>query len=174
MDIWAGTCDFQQCGILTSVDSDESVQPPFKIRNSKWCSVCSLTVILTRLAKALISLRVCAGWSEPLLVAHTTLLEISYHHSFKEWLEACTAIQWARCLIFFTYFQTLCMRAVKGTGTISLIFWLLVDIWALILSVLAILVFEILNLIQYILHSSLTSCHFSFIAPLIYHLSGSS
>ena len=25
---------------------------------------------------ALISLRVCAGWSEPLLVAHTTLLEI--------------------------------------------------------------------------------------------------
>ena len=26
---------------------------------------------------ALIRLRVCAGWSEPLLVAHTTLLEIS-------------------------------------------------------------------------------------------------
>ena len=23
-------CDFQQCGILTSVDSDEPVQPPFK------------------------------------------------------------------------------------------------------------------------------------------------
>ena len=30
-----------------------------------------------RLAKSLISLRVCADWSEPLLVAHTTLLEIS-------------------------------------------------------------------------------------------------
>ena len=29
-----------------------------------------------RLAKALIRLRVCAGWSETLLVAHTTLLEI--------------------------------------------------------------------------------------------------
>ena len=28
------TCDFQQCGILTSVDSDESLQPPFKLRNS--------------------------------------------------------------------------------------------------------------------------------------------
>ena len=27
--------DFQQCGILTSVDSDESMQPPFKLRNSK-------------------------------------------------------------------------------------------------------------------------------------------
>ena len=27
--------DFQQCGILTSVDSDEPVQPPFKLRNSK-------------------------------------------------------------------------------------------------------------------------------------------
>ena len=31
--------------------------------------------------KALISLQVCAGWSEPLLVAHTTLLEISCHSS---------------------------------------------------------------------------------------------
>ena len=28
------TCDFQQCGILTSVDSDEPVKPPFKLRNS--------------------------------------------------------------------------------------------------------------------------------------------
>ena len=27
---WAVTCDFQQCGILTSVDSDEPVQLPFK------------------------------------------------------------------------------------------------------------------------------------------------
>ena len=35
-------CDFQQCGILTSVDSDEPVQPPFKNRNSKLCSVSSL------------------------------------------------------------------------------------------------------------------------------------
>ena len=31
--------------------------------------------ILKRPAKALISLRVCAGWSEPLLVAYTKLLE---------------------------------------------------------------------------------------------------
>ena len=35
--IWAATCDFQQCGILTGVDSDEPVQPPFKDRNSKCC-----------------------------------------------------------------------------------------------------------------------------------------
>ena len=34
-NIIAVTCDFQQCGILTSVDSDEPVQPPFKLRNSK-------------------------------------------------------------------------------------------------------------------------------------------
>ena len=32
---WAVTCDFQQCGILTSVYSDESVYPPFKLRDSK-------------------------------------------------------------------------------------------------------------------------------------------
>ena len=30
---------------LTCVDSDESLQPPFKLRNSKWCSVSSLTII---------------------------------------------------------------------------------------------------------------------------------
>ena len=28
-------CDFQQCVILTSVDLDKPVQPPFKLRNSK-------------------------------------------------------------------------------------------------------------------------------------------
>ena len=33
----AATCDFQQCGTLTSVDSDEPVQPHFKLRNSKCC-----------------------------------------------------------------------------------------------------------------------------------------
>ena len=38
-------CDFQQCGILTSVDSDEPVQPPVKLRTSKRCSVCRLIVI---------------------------------------------------------------------------------------------------------------------------------
>ena len=27
--------DFQQCGILTSVDSDKPVQPPFRLRNIK-------------------------------------------------------------------------------------------------------------------------------------------
>ena len=43
--IWAMTCDFQQCGILNSVDSDEPVQHPCKLRNSKWCLVSSLSVI---------------------------------------------------------------------------------------------------------------------------------
>ena len=28
-------CDFQQCGILTSVDSDEPGEPLVKLRNSK-------------------------------------------------------------------------------------------------------------------------------------------
>ena len=34
-DMGAATCGFQQCGILTSVDSDEPVQLPFKLRNYK-------------------------------------------------------------------------------------------------------------------------------------------
>ena len=39
----------------------------------------SLTIIeySKQLAKALSRFRVCAGWSEPLLVAHATLLETS-------------------------------------------------------------------------------------------------
>ena len=39
------TWDFQQFDILTYVDSDEPLQPPFKLRNSKWCSVSNLTII---------------------------------------------------------------------------------------------------------------------------------
>ena len=38
--------------------------------------------IFKRLAKALIRLRVCAGWSKALLVVHTTLLEISCRGSY--------------------------------------------------------------------------------------------
>ena len=44
-NIGAATCDFEQRGIFRSVYSDEPVQPPFKLRNSKQCSVSSLTVI---------------------------------------------------------------------------------------------------------------------------------
>ena len=43
--IRASACDFQQLGIWTCVDLDEPLQPPFKLRNSKWCSVSSLTII---------------------------------------------------------------------------------------------------------------------------------
>ena len=35
----------QQCGILLSVHSDEPVQLPFKLWNSKWCTVSSLRII---------------------------------------------------------------------------------------------------------------------------------
>ena len=41
----ATICDVQQCGILTSVDSDEPVQPFYKLRDFKSCSVSSLTLI---------------------------------------------------------------------------------------------------------------------------------
>ena len=76
--------DFQQCGILIWNDSDEPpVQPPFKLRNSKWCSVSN--IIFKWLAKAQIRLRICAGWSEPLMVAHTTLLEIPCRSSNVLW-----------------------------------------------------------------------------------------
>ena len=41
----AEACDFQQCGILTCVDTDKPVQPPFKLSHSKCCLVSSLKVI---------------------------------------------------------------------------------------------------------------------------------
>ena len=40
--------------------------------------------IFKRVAKALIRLCACTGWSEALLVAHTTLLEISCHSLYVE------------------------------------------------------------------------------------------
>ena len=36
---------WHEINILTSVDLDEPLQPPFKLRNSKWCSVSSLPII---------------------------------------------------------------------------------------------------------------------------------
>ena len=36
---------------------------------------------------ALIRLHTCTDWSEPLLVAHTTLLQISCHSSFIKWFD---------------------------------------------------------------------------------------
>ena len=43
--IWATTYEFTQCGVLTSVYSDKHVQPPLKLRGSKWCLVSSLVFI---------------------------------------------------------------------------------------------------------------------------------
>ena len=52
--------------------------------------------IFKRQAKALIRLCVCAGWSEALLVAHTTLLEITCRGSFYRFAMFITAkrAQW--------------------------------------------------------------------------------
>ena len=45
IELWAMASDLQQCGILISVDSDEPLQPFFKLKNSKWCSFSSLTIL---------------------------------------------------------------------------------------------------------------------------------
>ena len=64
----------RHCGILARIGSDEPVRPPFKLEtsNANW------SIGFKRLAKALLRLHICAGWSKPLVLAHTTLLEISY------------------------------------------------------------------------------------------------
>ena len=106
---WAAAYDFQQFGILTNVDSDEPVQPPGKLRKSTWCSVSSLTLVeYSNDSQRLWSdwaYIVCAGWSEPLHVAHTctTLLEISCTGSNtcklthqSRWQLACHPF-WCKC-----------------------------------------------------------------------------
>ena len=50
------------CGLLLSLETPNA----------------NLSIVIKRLAKDLIRLRICAGWSKPLVLAHTTLLEISY------------------------------------------------------------------------------------------------
>ena len=70
-----------------------ALQPPVKLRNtqmvfSQWLNTYR---IFTRLAKALIRLRVCPSRSKALLVAHITLLEISCHGSIMSFV--CQTIQ---------------------------------------------------------------------------------
>ena len=72
-------CDFQQFDILTSVDSDEPLQPPFKLINSKWCSVSSLTIID---AYAQADLRLC--WSH---VPHCWKFHALAHFLFLDNIE---------------------------------------------------------------------------------------
>ena len=87
---WAVTCDFQQCGNLTSVDSDEPEQPPLKLRNSKWCSVSSLTLkeypsnkqrVWSDYAYAQADLRLC--WSH---IQHCWKSHALAHMYVYEWL----------------------------------------------------------------------------------------
>ena len=82
ISIWAPTWDFQQCGILTWIDSDEPVQPPIKLRNSKCCSVSTLTVIEYSSNQQRLWSDCAYEQAEPLQDAHTTLLEISCHGSY--------------------------------------------------------------------------------------------
>ena len=73
---WAAT----QCGILTSVDSDDPVQPPFKLTNSKRCSVSSLTLIeySSDYSKGSVRLCICAGWSGALLIVGNLMSRLNY------------------------------------------------------------------------------------------------
>ena len=52
------------CGLPASLETPNAVQSDSSFTSHS---------IFMRLAKALINLRVCAGWSEPLLDAHTTV-----------------------------------------------------------------------------------------------------
>ena len=95
----------------------------FKLRNSKWCSVSSLTFR----GKTLIRLRVCAGWSEALLV---TLFEISWHGSFfhevqtsdRKWKRDCIVAMLYFCIKFhepFVFILLFCLFLLDPFGIFS-------------------------------------------------------
>ena len=56
-----------QCSILARIDSAEPVRPSLSLENPN----ANRSVVSMRLAKALIRLRIGAGWSEFLVLAHT-------------------------------------------------------------------------------------------------------
>ena len=64
------------CGLLLSLETPNA----------------NRSIVFKRLAKALIRLRICAGWSKPLVLAHTTLLEISYFGQFIGAKKCITAV----------------------------------------------------------------------------------
>ena len=95
--------------------------------------------IFKQLAKALISLRVCAGWSEPLLVVHTTLLEISCHCSFHKH-KSCGVIShlilymldYFSCFSYslLTFFKIIFLRKfLSGTLAEYQRIWIKIKIW---------------------------------------------
>ena len=73
---WHESAQTSLCGLLLSLETS----------NANWSIVCKL------LAKALIRLRICAGWSKPLVLAYTTLLEISYCGPFIGAKKCITAV----------------------------------------------------------------------------------
>ena len=83
------TRDFLQSGILTMIDTGESVKPPFKKRNSKCCSSeayqASNVQAISKGSDHSVRMRrlICAY-----AYAHATLLEISCCGSYMDLLDA--------------------------------------------------------------------------------------
>ena len=71
------------CGLLLSLETPNANQ----------------SIVFKRLAKAQIRLRICAGWSKPLVLAHTTLLEIAAHLLVQKMHYGCISGRNFICLI---------------------------------------------------------------------------
>ena len=81
-------CDFQQCGILTCVDSDKPVQPPFKLRNSRWCSVSRLEIIEYSRDRLQADLRICLSHIPHCLKSHALAQLFKYKACLLIFVEA--------------------------------------------------------------------------------------
>ena len=111
---WASTRQNLSSGFLTKRDSNQSPQLQRLARNFKISLVASLEMILskTRITKALISLRGCAGWSAALFFAnpedrfsrveaqlvcmHGYMYQPNHRSTVIQWYSACLEIEGLR------------------------------------------------------------------------------
>ena len=129
--MWAVAWYFQHWVILTSVDSDEPVQPPLRQRNSKLCSVSSLTFIeyasdLQRLwsdcAYAQADLRLC--WSH---ITHCWKSHVAAHVLFDCFDRVnnynSAVAQWYFCFHSFPFIQVYNMTLSFSFSVFCIVVW---------------------------------------------------
>ena len=113
---WANAWDFHQCGILTCVDSDDPLQPPFKPWNSKWCSVSSLTKATSKGSDQTARMR--------RLIWGFAGRKYQIVGNFKHWLNYCNCSMFCFALLFVhSSFAIILIGKREMVVFLSLSFW---------------------------------------------------
>ena len=87
----AVTCDFQQCGILTCVDSDEPVQPPFKLSVAQSVTFLATNASLT--ADPGVASSIPAGSHTFVEIDHEIISRVIHLPSTESFKKGCCQLQ---------------------------------------------------------------------------------